>query len=102
VIDPDAESGRAAARGYARLYLSLTNYTSNLLAHGFADEDVTGGGSDRLIDAVIPHGTAAQVASAVREHIDAGADHVCVQPVGVSGMPREQWAALAAALGLTG
>jgi probable F420-dependent oxidoreductase len=102
VIDPDAESGRAAAREYARLYLSLTNYTSNLLAHGFTDEDVAGGGSDRLIDAVIPHGTAAEVASDVREHIDAGADHVCVQPVGVSGMPREQWTALAAALGLTG
>ncbi|HWE32112.1 MAG TPA: TIGR03620 family F420-dependent LLM class oxidoreductase [Solirubrobacteraceae bacterium] len=100
VIDPDAESGRSAARDYARLYLALTNYTSNLLAHGFTDEDIANGGSDRLIDAVIPHGTADQVASAVREHVDAGADHVCVQPVGLSETPREQWTALAGALGL--
>ncbi len=102
VIDPDAESGRAAAREYARLYLSLTNYTSNLLAHGFTDEDIAGGGSDRLIDAVVPHGTAEDVAATVRHHVAAGADHVCVQPVGKSGMPREDWTALAGALGLTG
>ncbi len=102
VIDPDPESGRAAARDYAQLYLGLTNYTSNLLAHGFTDRDVADGGSDRLIDAVVPHGEADQVASAVHEHIEAGADHVCVQPVGVNGMPRDAWTALAGALGLTG
>jgi probable F420-dependent oxidoreductase len=102
VIDPDAESGRAAAREYARSYLGLTNYASGLRDVGFTDEEIAGGGADRLIDAVIPHGTAGQVASAVREHVDAGGDHVCLQPVGVSGMPREQWTALAGALGLTG
>jgi hypothetical protein len=33
-------------------------------------------------------------------HLEAGADHVCLQPVGVSGVPREQWTALARALEL--
>jgi hypothetical protein len=65
---------------------------------GFTDEEIAGSGSDRLIDAVVPHGTAEDVAAAVRQHIDAGADHVCVQPVGVAGMPRDAWTAIADAL----
>ncbi len=48
----------------------------------------------------MPHGTAEDIATAAREHRDAGADHVCLQPVGVSGVPRGEWTALAAALGL--
>jgi probable F420-dependent oxidoreductase len=98
VIDPDAESGRATAREYARMYLELTNYASGLRSVGFTDEDLAGGGSDRLIDAVVPHGTAEAVAAAVRQHLDAGADHVCVQPIGGSGIPRDAWTALAGAL----
>jgi hypothetical protein len=47
---------------------------------------------------VIPHGTAAEIAAVVRAHLDAGADHVCVQPVGASGIPRDQWTALASEL----
>lgn len=98
VVDRDTESARAKARRYAKLYLGLRNYTSNLLRHGFTAEDIADGGSDRLIDAVIPHGSAEEIAAVAREHLDAGADHVCLQPVGVSGMPREEWTALAGAL----
>jgi probable F420-dependent oxidoreductase len=98
VLDEDLERARTAARRYAKLYLGLRNYTDNLLRHGFTEQDIAGGGSDRLIDAVIPHGSAAQVAMAVQAHFDAGADHVCLQPLGAEGVLREQWAALAAAL----
>jgi hypothetical protein len=79
--------------------LGLRNYTANLVRFGFSDADIARGGSDRLIDAIIPHGSAEQIAAVARAHLDAGADHVCVQPVGVSGIPREQWTVLAAALG---
>jgi probable F420-dependent oxidoreductase len=96
VVDPDAESGRAKARDYAAHYLELTNYASNLLRFGFTEQDLAGGGSDRLIDAVIPHGSAEEVAEAVNAHIDAGADHVCLQPKG--GDDLEDYRALAAAL----
>lgn len=41
-----------------------------------------GDGSDRLFDAVILHGETADVAAGVRAHLEAGADHVCVQIVG--------------------
>jgi probable F420-dependent oxidoreductase len=100
VLDSDSKTARAKARDYAKLYLGLSNYTRNLLNHGFTEKDIADGGSDRLIDAIVPHGTAEGLATAVRRHIDAGANHVCLQTIGVSGVPRAEWQALARALGL--
>jgi len=100
VLDDDVESARARARTYAALYLGLRNYTNNLLNHGFAEQDIADGGSDRLIDAIIPHGGADQIAAAARRHLSAGADHVGLQTVGIEGIPRSEWTALASALGL--
>jgi probable F420-dependent oxidoreductase len=98
VLDSDEDRARATAREYAELYLGLRNYTSNLLKFGFTEQDIASGGSDRLIDAIIPHGSAEQIAAVAREHLDAGADHVCLQTVAITGIPREHWTALAAAL----
>ncbi|MFZ0091748.1 MAG: TIGR03620 family F420-dependent LLM class oxidoreductase [Solirubrobacteraceae bacterium] len=100
VVDEDPGSARAQARPYAEMYLGLRNYTNNLLRHGFTDDDIAHGGSDRLIDAVIPHGTPDQIAAVAREHVSAGADHVCLQTIGTQGVPRSEWTALAAALEL--
>ena len=100
VLDEDEARARATARSYASMYLTLSNYTNNLLKHGFAESDIAGDGSDRLIDEVVPHGSAAAIATAAARHLEAGADHVCLQTVGVQGVPREQWTALARALGL--
>jgi probable F420-dependent oxidoreductase len=98
VVEPDAETARRIAREYAASYLRMSNYTSNLLRHGFTEDDVRDGGSDRLIDAVIPHGTPEAIAEAVREHLDAGADHVCLQPLGHGPAPVDDYAALAEVL----
>jgi probable F420-dependent oxidoreductase len=76
--------GMAAGRAYADFYLKLPNYTSYLRPFGFTDEDLAGRGSDRLISAIIPTG-ASRVLDRVREHLDAGADHVVVQPINASG-----------------
>jgi probable F420-dependent oxidoreductase len=100
VVDTDPAPARAAARGYADMYLGLRNYTGNLLRYGFTEDDIANGGSDRLIDRIVPHGTAEEIVAAAREHLDAGADHVCLQPVGIRGIPREAWTALAAAAGI--
>jgi probable F420-dependent oxidoreductase len=100
VLDTDADAARAAARHYAKLYLGLRNYTDNLLRYGFTEQDLADGGSDGLIDTIVPHGTAEEIAAAAQAHLDSGADHVCLQPVGVGGVPRAQWSALASALGL--
>jgi probable F420-dependent oxidoreductase len=98
VLDEDVERARAAAREYASLYLGLSNYTNALLEHGFDQADIEDGGSDRLIDHVIPHGTAADIAAAARAHVEAGADHVALQTIGGEGIPADEWRALAAAL----
>jgi probable F420-dependent oxidoreductase len=95
VVDSDPGRAKAVARDYAKLYLGLSNYTNNLLEFDFTEDDVVDGGSDRLIDAVIPQGSAEQIAEVVRAHLDAGADHVCVQPLGEDGIPRRSWTALA-------
>src|SRR4051812_8428985 len=102
VIDTDPARAKAVARRYAKLYLGLRNYTKNLLDFGFTERDVGDGGSDRLIDAVVPQGSAEQIAEVARAHLDAGADHVCVQPLGEEGIPRESWTALAKALAAAG
>ena len=95
VVDPDPDVARAAAREYAKTYLGLRNYTSNLLRFGFTEDDIANGGSDRLIDAVIPHGAPEAIAEAVHAHLDAGADHVCLQPLGHGPDPVDDYRALA-------
>lgn len=80
VLDPDPGTARELGSRRVRMpYLGLVNYTSNLRRLGYADADLSGGGSDTLIDALVAHGTAEQTAARLTEHLDAGADHVCVQ-----------------------
>jgi probable F420-dependent oxidoreductase len=98
VVEPDIEVGRQKAREFADLYLGLTNYAGNLLRFGFTERDLADGGSDRLIDAVVPHGSPEAIAEAVQAHFDAGADHVCLQPVGHGTEQVEDYRALARAL----
>jgi probable F420-dependent oxidoreductase len=98
VVETDAERAREDARAYAATYLGLSNYTSNLLRFGFTEADIADGGSDRLIDAVIPHGSPEQIAETVEAHFDAGADHVCLQPLGHGPAPVDDYRALAEVL----
>lgn len=80
----DGPDGAAAARAYSKLYLGLPNYTNNLRRFGFTDADIDGGGSDRLMSRVVPNGPEASAAR-LREHLDAGADHVLVQLLTAGG-----------------
>jgi probable F420-dependent oxidoreductase len=99
VLETDPTRARELARAYAATYLSLPNYTNNLRTFGYRDEDIGGGGSDRLIDAVIPWGDAGTIAARIREHHDAGADHVCIQVVaGREGFPLAPYRELAPVL----
>jgi probable F420-dependent oxidoreductase len=72
------------ARAYAERYLRLPNYTRNLERFGFTPADFADGGSDRLVSAIIPSGPQA-AGAAIRAHLDAGADHVVIQPLDASG-----------------
>jgi len=85
VVDADPVAARAIGRPYVRTpYLGLRNYVNNLLRHGYTEADVEGGGSDRLIDDLVLHGTPETIAKGLLSHVDAGADHVAVQVLGPS------------------
>lgn len=100
VLDTDPATARAAARQHMATYLTLPNYTNNLRRLGWGDEDLGDGGSDKLVDAIVAWGDEAAIVERVRAHLDAGADHVCVQVLDTdfAALPLEQWRALAPAL----
>jgi probable F420-dependent oxidoreductase len=102
VLETDPALARAIGRPRVqRPYLSLVNYTSNLRRLGWTDDDLRDGGSDRLIDALVAWGTPDQVAARLTAHLDAGADHVCLQLLTEPDAdPRDGYFQLADALGL--
>jgi probable F420-dependent oxidoreductase len=81
VLETDPDRARATAREHLTAYLRLPNYTNSWREDGFGDDDFADGGSDRLVDALIAWGDAETIAARVRAHHEAGADHVCIQPV---------------------
>jgi probable F420-dependent oxidoreductase len=99
VLETDAAEARRIARKGMKIYLPLPNYWNNLLRLGFTEEDRENGGSDRLVDAIVAWGTPQQVADRVKQHHDAGADHVCVQVLRDDrAIPLDAWKDLAQVL----
>jgi alkanesulfonate monooxygenase SsuD/methylene tetrahydromethanopterin reductase-like flavin-dependent oxidoreductase (luciferase family) len=72
----------------------LPRYVNNLKQLGYGD-DLAGGGSDRLVDAIVAWGSPEEIARRVHEHLDAGADHVLLQPLGNLGEALRQLEELA-------
>jgi probable F420-dependent oxidoreductase len=82
VLNANPEQARQIARRHMEIYLQLPNYVNNLLRLGFTDEDISAGGSDRLVDAIVAWGDETAIANRVHELLDGGADHVLLQPLG--------------------
>jgi probable F420-dependent oxidoreductase len=82
VFARDAEAARQIGRETVDFYLSLSNYLNNWKRLGFTEDDVAKPGSDRLIDAVVAHGTPDEIAARLNEHLERGADHVAIQVLG--------------------
>jgi probable F420-dependent oxidoreductase len=82
VVRRDVVDARRSARQYLATYLVLPNYLASLAQFGFDQDDFADGGSDRLVDELVPNGDATTVARRILEHLAAGADHVCVQALG--------------------
>jgi probable F420-dependent oxidoreductase len=80
-LETDAARARALGRRELHRYMAMTNYRNNWLRIGFTEADLAEGGSDRFIDAMVLRGDAPAIARGLRAHFDAGADHVCIQPV---------------------
>jgi probable F420-dependent oxidoreductase len=100
VLESDPTRARDLARRHLSIYLQLPNYVRNLRRLGFTDEDVAAPGSDRLVDGVVAWGDVATIVRRVKEHRDAGADHVCVQVLAADPrvLPRDAWRELGPAL----
>ncbi|OBB36022.1 LLM class F420-dependent oxidoreductase [Mycobacterium sp. 852002-51961_SCH5331710] len=102
VLARDAEASREIGRQTIDFYLNLSNYLNNWKRLGFTDDDVEKPGSDRLIDALVAHGTPDSIAARLNEHLDAGADHVAIQVLGGWDVLIPTLTELAGPLGLKG
>jgi probable F420-dependent oxidoreductase len=102
VLTTDAEEARKIGRDTVDFYLNLSNYLNSWKRLGFTDEDIAKPGSDKLIDAVVAHGSADAVAKRLTEHLDAGADHVTIQVLGGEDKLLPALTELAEPLGLKG
>jgi probable F420-dependent oxidoreductase len=100
VLETDRSRARDIARQHLRTYLGLPNYANNWKRQGFTEDDIADGGSDRLVDALVVWGDEERIAARVKEHRDAGADHVCIQVLteDPQAFPAEEWRRLAPAL----
>jgi probable F420-dependent oxidoreductase len=100
VLETDPGRAREIGRAHLAGYLRLPNYANNWKRIGFTDDDTAGGGSDRLVDALVAWGDEDAVAARVQQHRDAGADHVCIQVLGDDLMApsTDEWRRLAPVL----
>jgi len=100
LFEPDPETARKVAREHLELYLGGKFNIAKFHRLGYSEEEITGGGSDRIVDDLVFWGDADTIVEKLRAHIEAGADHVGIQVIGInpgdSSMP--QWRALAEAL----
>ena len=96
VLETDATKAREIARKYMTTYTRLPNYTNNLKRFGFTEEEITHQ-EDRLVDAIVAWGSIDTVTAAVKSHLDAGADHVCIQVLTdkPGTLPMREWQELA-------
>src|SRR3954469_10610161 len=101
VLENDEGRAREVARAHLERYMQMPNYVNNWRRLGFGEDDLTSGGSDRLVDALIGWGDVEAIAERIEEHFDAGADHVCLQVLrtpGADGLPRDEWRELSGGL----
>jgi len=85
LLEENPTKARELARSVAQMYLGLPNYRNNWLRMGLEETDFTNGGSDRFIDTTFAWGSIEKIKSRIQEHYDAGATHVCIQPVNPNG-----------------
>jgi probable F420-dependent oxidoreductase len=85
LLQTDPAKARAAARAALAPYIQLENYANNWRRLGFTQDDLAGGGSNRLVDANVAWGDEAAIRARIKAFWDAGADHVCIQSIHPSG-----------------
>ena len=99
-LTTEASRARAVAAQALAIYLPLANYRNNWLSLGFGEDDLSGQGSDRFLDAMVAWGSAEALRGRIRAHFDAGASHVCIQPFDPGGSAAPDLGALEAVAAL--
>jgi len=105
VLETDPAKARELARTHTKTYVGLPNYVNNLreLVPSLTEDDFAHAGSDRLVDTIVAWGTVDAAVERIQAHLDAGADHVCIQVVQDGApAPVEAWRDLASAFSLGG
>ncbi len=85
LAETDATRAREIARNALKMYIRLPNYQNNLKQFGWSEADFEDGGSDRLVDAMVYWGEPDDIAARLQDHLDAGANHVCIQTFRADG-----------------
>ena len=103
IFETDPTKAREIARKFMGTYTRLPNYANNLLRHGFTQDDIKGANgqpSDKLVDAICAWGSLDVIRQRIKDHLDAGASHVCVQVLrdDLLALPSEEWRELATLL----
>ncbi len=101
VLDTDADRARELATAHVGAYTAMApHHRANLRRLGFGDAELAGTPSRRLVDAIVAHGDLDTIRDRIREHLDAGANHVCVQVLTAdpTALPTGTWRELAPAL----
>jgi probable F420-dependent oxidoreductase len=100
LFETDPAKARAIAREHLQPYLSTRYNVAKFRRLGYSEEEIGGGGGDRIVDDLVFWGDLETIVDKLHAHVEAGADHVGVQVIGIepgeSAMP--YWRMLADAL----
>ena len=78
-LTDDGSTARDVAQKQMTRYMRLPNYRNNWFRLGFSEDEVTGQGSDRFLDAMVIWGGETQIRDSIEAHRRAGADQVILQ-----------------------
>ncbi len=83
-LTTDADAARTAGANALSMYATLPNYVNSWKRLGFTQEEIDGR-DPRFVDKVVVWGDEDAVRAGVQAHYDAGATHVCIQPLHPDG-----------------
>lgn len=95
-LTTDAAQARKVAAEHLARYMPMPNYRNNWLRLGFSESELAGGGNHRFLDSMVAWGDEAAIRARLKAHVDAGATHVCIQPLNPDGSNAPDWKALEA------